>query len=156
MSRIAFPSAAWFQQLADRMAAAPERYRRLGPLDLTLVPRIVFPDGGTELYEIAFHGFACAPVRRVATTAEVRGSHPVLLEGDLAAWLEMIDNIRANGGADLTHTLNYLTLPDWPLRIVPIDDRAGQLDADRFYRYIESLQEFFDEAAHVGSADAAA
>src|SRR5262245_48896201 len=106
-----FPSVAWFQALADRMAAAPERYRRLGPLDLTLVPRIVYPDGGTELYELAFQGFGCA-VHRIATTAEVRGPHPVMLEGDVGAWIEMIDTIQAHGGADLTHTLNYLTLPD--------------------------------------------
>jgi hypothetical protein len=136
------------------MAAAPERYRRLGPLDITLVPRIVFPDGGTELYELEFRGFECRAIQRLATTAEVRGAHPVMLEGEHAAWLEMIDNIRAHGRADLTHTLNYLTLPDWPLRIVPLDDAAGQLDADRFYRYIESLQAFFDEAAHAEDAAA--
>lgn len=152
MSSLSFPSAAWFQHLADRMAASPERYRRLGPLDLTLVPRIVFPDGGTELYEIEFRGFGCAAVRRLATTADVRGAHPVMLEGDYTAWVEMIEDIRAHGGADLSHTLNYLTLPDWPLRIVPLDDSAGQLDADRFYRYIESLQEFFNEAAHLEAA----
>jgi hypothetical protein len=66
----------------------------------------------------------------------------------------MIENIRAHGRADLTHTLNYLTLPDWPLRIVPLDHAAGQLDADRFYRYIESLQAFFDEAGRLEDAAA--
>jgi hypothetical protein len=64
-------------------------------------------------------------------------------------WREMVENIRRHGHADLTHTLNYLTLPDWPLHLVPVDDIEGQLDVDRFYRYNETLQEFFDEAAAV-------
>lgn len=155
MEPVSFPSVEWFEALASRMAAAPERYRRLGPLDITLVPRIVFPDGGTELYELVFDGFRCATARRIATTAEVEGRHPVLVEGEYVAWREMIDSIRTHGGADLTHTLNYLTLPDWPLHLVPLDEAGGQLDADRFYRYIESLQEFFNEAAHVETRMAA-
>ena len=77
----------------------------------------------------------------------VHGQHPVILEGDYAAWKEMVENIHQNGHADLTHTLNYLTLPDWPLRLVPVDEGEGQLDVDRFYRYNQTLQEFFDEAA---------
>jgi hypothetical protein len=89
------------------------------------------------------------------TPVELRASHPVALEGDYDAWREMIENIGAHGGADLSHTLNFLTLPDWPLRIVPLDDAGGQLDADRFYRYIESLQEFFNEAARVETRMAA-
>jgi hypothetical protein len=150
-----FPSVEWFRCLAARMEEAPERYRKLGPLDLTLVPRIVYPDGGTELYELVFRGLRCVSVARLGTAAEVCGDHPVLLEGEYVAWREMVDNIREHGGADLSHTLNYLTLPDWPLRIVPLDAASGQLDADRFYRYIESLQEFFNEAAHVETCMAA-
>ena len=65
------------------------------------------------------------------------------------AWKEMVESIRHHHGADLSHTLNSLTLPDWPLRLVPLDEEAGQLDVDRFYRYNQSLQEFFDEAAAV-------
>jgi hypothetical protein len=63
----------------------------------------------------------------------------------------MLENIRRNGHADLTHTLNYLTLPDWPFRLVPVDEGEGQLDVDRFYRYNETLQEFFDETGYVGT-----
>jgi hypothetical protein len=155
MTPISFPSPEWFRELAGRMERAPERYRKLGPVELTLVPRIVFPDGGTELYELVFSGLQCTRVERIPSPAAVRGPHPVLVEGEYAAWREMIENIYTNGAADLTHTLNYLTLPDWPLRIVPLDEAGGQLDADRFYRYIESLQEFFNEAAHVPTRMAA-
>ena len=144
-----FPSASWFRGLADRMAVAPEKYRQLGALDLTLVPRIVFPDGRAELFSLAFEGNRCRAVEHLADASKIAGRHPVILEGEYGAWKEMVENIRQHGGADLQHTLNYLTLPDWPLRLVPVDDGEGQLDVDRFYRYIETLQEFFDEAAAV-------
>ena len=147
----AFPSVAWFRQLADRMAAQPEKYRKLGAVDLTLVPRIVFPDGRTETYRLVFEGHRCREVDQVDDAGRIPGPHPVVIEGEYAAWKEMVDNIRAHGHADLTHTLNYLTLPDWPFRLVPGDDDAGQLDVDRVYRYNETHQEFFDEA---GALDA--
>lgn len=150
-----FPSVEWFRRLAGAMAAAPERYRKLGPVDLTLVPRIVMPDGATRTFVLRFDGFACASIDEVAAADAFCGRHPVALEGEYVHWREMIENIAANGGADLNHTLNFLTLPDWPLRIVPLDDAGGQLDADRLYRYIESLQEFFNEAAHVETRMAA-
>jgi hypothetical protein len=38
--------------------------------------------------------------------------------------------------------LNTLTLADWPMQV----SAANQLDVDRFYRYQQTLQEFFDEA----------
>jgi hypothetical protein len=146
---IPFPSRAFFQRLADAMATAPERYRKLGPLDITLVPRIRFADGREALYALTFAGTHCVAVREFADLGGVDAPHPVVIDGEYDAWKEMIENIRTHGGADLAHTLNYLTLPDWPLRLVPLDPGAGQLDVDRFYRYVESLQEFFNEAAGI-------
>jgi hypothetical protein len=144
-----FPSAGWFRALADRMAAHPEKYRRLGAMDLTLVPRITFPDGHAETFSLAFEGNHCRAVERLSAAQAIGGRHSVILEGEYGAWREMIENIRRHGHADLQHTLNYLTLPDWPFRLVAVDDAEGQLDVDRFYRYNETLQEFFDEAARL-------
>lgn len=144
-----FPSVGWFRVLADRMAAQPEKYRKLGGMDLTLVPRILFADGRRETYRLAFQGHRCTGVERVDDTETVDGRHAVVMEGEYDAWRSMLENIRRNGRADLSHTLNYLTLPDWPFRLIPVDDGEGQLDVDRFYRYNETLQEFFDEAARV-------
>ena len=144
-----FPSREWFARLAERMAAQPEKYRKLGPVELTLVPRIVFPDGRVELYSLAFEGHQCRSVLQLADASAAGGRHPVVIEGEYPAWREMIESIQRHGSADLRHTLNSLTLPDWPLRLVPLDPEAGQLDVDRFYRYNQSLQEFFDEAAAV-------
>ena len=155
MTAPTFPSVAWFQRLADAMAAQPERYRKLGPLDLTLIVRVVYPDGSAQRHALEFDGTRCVAITDLTGTSNVRGRHPVILEGEYAAWKEMLESIRTHGGADLTHTLNYLTLPDWPLRLVAVNEEEGQLDIDRFYRYQESLQAFFDEAAAVETRFAA-
>ena len=49
--------------------------------------------------------------------------------------------------ADLEHTLNYLTLPDVPLRVSGPD----QLEIDAFYRYNETIQRFFNGAAGIAT-----
>jgi hypothetical protein len=144
-----FPSLAWFRRLAERMAAQPEKYTQLGTVDITLVPGIVFPNGQTELYSLTFQRYGCERVEGPVSRDAISGPHPVILEGEYAAWKEMVENIRRHGRADLQHTLNYLTLPDWPFHLVAVDEDGGQLDIDRFYRYNESLQQFFDEAAAV-------
>jgi hypothetical protein len=145
--RLSFPSLAWFEALAARMAAEPGKYRRIGVVDVTLVPAIRMPDGSLDLYALEFESYAVKRVSAPSSPAEITGRHAVLLEGDLAAWREMIESIEKNGEADLTHTLNYLTLPDWPLRLSPLEQGEGQLDVDRFYRFMDSLQELFNEAA---------
>ena len=148
-----FPSVEWFQALARSMRAHCQKYEKLGTIDVTLVPTITFPDGHVERYALAFDTYECVAVKRIESTAEISGSR-VIIEGSYAAWREMVASIREHGGADGEHTLNYLTLPDWPLR-VSSDTEQGQLDVDRFYRYQESLQEFFNEAAAVPTEFAA-
>lgn len=142
-----FPSVGWFEALREAMQGHHDKYRKLGRVDVTLVPTIMFPDGHVERYALVFEGCDCVAVKQIAATAEIVGPR-VIIEGDFAAWRDMVQNIRIYGGADLQHTLNYLTLPDWPLRVAS-DTTQDQRDVDRFYRYQQSLQEFFNEAAAV-------
>jgi hypothetical protein len=135
------PSSEWFVTLKLRMERDHDRYRRLGTVDVVLVTKID-RDGDSDLYEIGFRGYRCTGVRRLRSLAEA-GPAAVVLEGSLATWREMIEAIESNGKADLPLTLNTLTLADVPMRVTA----ANQLDVDRFYRYQETLQESFDEAA---------
>ena len=140
---ISFPSEEFFAALRERANADPERLRRLGTVDMTLVVKIDYPDR-LECYEITFAGYRCVRTRRIASPANAtKGA--IVLEGPYAAWREMIDNIVANGQADLDHTLNTLTLMDTPLHV----DSDNQLDTDLFYRYQENLQQFFDGASAI-------
>jgi hypothetical protein len=135
-----FPSKEFFEELRAHVNANPDLFRRLGTVDMTLVVKIDYDDS-SDCYEIAFSGYHCTGVRHLSSLAgAAKGA--VILSGPYSGWREMIDNIVANGHADLEHTLNTLTLLDTPLRI----DAENQLDADLFYRYQQNLQEFFDAA----------
>ncbi|HUY29330.1 MAG TPA: hypothetical protein VMV27_18130 [Candidatus Binataceae bacterium] len=135
-----FPSVEFFEELRARVNANPDLFRRLGTVDMTLVAKIDYDDS-SECYEIRFAGYQCIGVRRLDRIGDAaKGS--AILSGPYSGWREMIDNIVANGHADLEHTLNTLTLMDTPLRI----EADNQLDTDLFYRYQQNLQEFFDNA----------
>lgn len=149
MADTIFPSTAWFDALARRMEKDQRAYRDLGSFDCTMVVQV---DGarGTELYEVRFEGFRARSVRRLERIEDATHDHFVLA-ASLETWRDMIENIRAHGEADLTHTLNYLTFPDYPMRVSGPD----QLEVDTFYRYNQSLQRFFTGAAAVPTAYAA-
>lgn len=136
-----FPSKEFFEELAARVNTNRELFRVLGTADMVLVVKVDFDDK-SDCYEVTFAGYRCTGVKQLASIADAaKGS--VVVSGPYLAWREMIDNIVANGRADLAHTLNTLTLMDTPLRV----DAENQLDADLFYRYQQNLQEFFDGAA---------
>ena len=144
-----FPSAGWFRRLGHCMAAQREKYRKLGAVELTLVPRITFPDGHAETFSVEFEGDHCRAVEQLDDVRSAQGRHPLILEGDYGAWKEMIENIHVHGHADVQHRLDHLTQPEWSLRVVAADGAEGQLDVDRFHRYSETLQEFFDESSRI-------
>jgi len=143
MAEALFPSIDWFRALARRMEQDEAAYRDLGSIECTMVVRVDAP-GGSNFHEIAFEGFTVRSVRRLARLEDAAPEHFVL-EASLDTWREMIDNIRANAGPDLTHTLNYLTFPDEPMRVTGAD----QLKIDTFYRYNQTLQRFFNGATEV-------
>lgn len=146
MKQTTFPSTKWFETLAREMKHDEAGYRELGSIECIMVVKVDTADA-PHLYELVFEGFRMRSVRRLARLADAMPSH-FMLEASLDTWREMIDNIHANGGPDLTHTLNYLTFPDEPMRVSGPD----QLEVDAFYRYNQSLQRFFNGAAAVPTA----
>ena len=138
---IRFPSEGWFLALKASADRDPDRYRRLGTIDLVLVVKIDYPVG-SECYEITFSSYRCTGVRRINRPSDARAGAAVL-EGPIEVWRDMIRSIERNRKADLAYTLNTLTLADFPMRVTA----ENQLDLDAFYRFQETLQEFFDEAS---------
>lgn len=110
----------------------------------TMVAKVGLDRLRTRLYEIAFEGLQVRSIREVEDLGKAARSHFVL-EGPLGAWREMLENIRQHHVPDREHTLNYLTLPDDPMRVSGLD----QLETDAFYRYNETLQRFFNGSASV-------
>jgi hypothetical protein len=144
---IAFPSTAWFERLAALMRDDEAAFRALGPIDCTMVVKVNHGAERAALHELSFEGYGVKSIRALASL-EQAVAHHFVIEGPHEAWREMVENIRAHGGADLEHTLNYLTLPDDPLRV----DGPDQLETDAFYRYNQTLQRFFEGAARIDTS----
>lgn len=137
---VAFPSLAFFQALQTLMRQEEVRFRRLGFVDTTFGIEILAPNGAMWRYLLTFEVFECREV------AEATGFDLTVIDfvltGDLAAWVETIQNIRQHGGADVTHSLNTLTHFGERMRVL-YDDPDNR---DKLFRFQESLQEFFDLA----------
>jgi hypothetical protein len=138
-----FPSLAFFQNLQTQMRKDEARFRRLGFIDTTFGVHIVASTGQEWRYLLAFEVFECREVSEV-TDFDLTVIDFVV-KGELSAWVEMLENIRQHGGADVTHSLNTLTHFGERLQIL-YDDPDNR---DKFFRFQESIQEFFDQAGTV-------
>jgi hypothetical protein len=139
-----FPSAPWFQRLADLMNANRARQEQLGYVDC--VAQFAVTDGGLDgtpfAVQVTFEEFEALDVC-VARPADA-GRADFTFEGSLATWRTMIESIAAGGGRpDLEQTLNRLSHFGTPMRLVADDP----LRRDLFFRYNQSLQEFVNAAA---------
>jgi hypothetical protein len=139
---VAFPSVEWFEAVGARVAEDKGAFRRLGYFDANVGIKIDANGAGPKGFVIEFEDYGVKSVR--ATTDPVKSSD-FTIEGSLDAWSEMVRNIREHGEPDLDHTLNRLTMASVPMKIVAED----QLKTDIFYRFNQSIQAFFNEAASV-------
>jgi hypothetical protein len=140
-----FPSLAFFETLQRTMRAEGERFSRLGFFDTTFGVRVLGDDGAPPAeFVLTFEVFDCTGVAEGPPPADV----DFVLEGSLAAWAGMLDNIHALGAADTAHSINTLTHFGEGLRLV-YDDPDGR---DKLYRFAESVQVFFDLTAQLDFA----
>lgn len=144
---VAFPSVAWFEAVGARVAADREAFRRLGFFDADVGIQ-VGTDGHAQGFVVEFEGYG---VKRVRAEHDPAALADFTIEGSLEAWADMLRNIAQHGEPDLDHTLNRLTMAGVPLRVVAAD----QLKTDLFYRFSQSIQAFFNEAARVPTEFAA-
>lgn len=139
---VTFPSVEWFEALGNRVAEEKEEFRRLGYFDADVGVKIEANGSGSKGYVIEFEDYGVKGVRAVEDPVKTAD---FTIEGSLDAWSDMVRNIREHGGPDLDHTLNRLTMAGVPLKVVAED----QLKTDIFYRFNQSIQAFFNEAARV-------
>ena len=67
------------------------------------------------------------------------------LEQPYDKWQEMLTNIKSNGAADLSHTLNTIDL-SMPEGLARSHDGYRR---DAFYRFNQSIQDFFNASAKI-------
>jgi len=133
---IEFPSVGFFQELADRMRKNEAEFEKLGYCDTQM--GVAVTGDPKRIFALDFEVYECTGVREVDET-EAAGLDFVL-EAPPSLWDEMFANIRAHGAADAQHSINTLShLGD--RMVVRYEDPEGH---DKFYRFMASIQAFFD------------
>jgi hypothetical protein len=141
-----FPSVDWFNALREITNNDPA-FRQLGTVDAVVGVKV-----GGKIYELTFEAFECTNVREVNENA--LRDMDFWMEQPYDAWKEMLENIKQNGHADLSHTLNTVDL-SMPEGLARSHDGYRR---DAFYRFNQSLQDFFNASAKIDTkfAEAAA
>ncbi len=130
-----FPSLEWFQELRGVVNNDPN-FRKFGTIDLDMGVQV-----DQSVFKVVFEAFEVVDVAEI-TEKESKDLDFVLTMGG-AQWREMLENIHSNGKADLHHTLNTLDLEN-PENFARSEDYHRR---DKFYRFNQSLQDFFDASA---------
>jgi len=137
--QLVFPSVQWFQGLQQLVNGDPE-FRRLGTVDAQMGVKI-----GSKVFVIVFEAFECVDVKEgIEADLEDLDFYLELSEAD---WRELVENTKANNGADRQHTLNTLDLTKEDG--LSQNATGDQLRGDIFFRVNESLQYFFDLSARL-------
>ncbi len=136
---IVFPSVAWFEELR-RLVNDDPGYRRIGTVDASMGVKV-----GDEVFVVTFEAFECSSVRSGNEYDLINVDFFIEMDSD--AWKAMLENIKANGGADAGQTLVSLDM----LNEISNNATGDQLRADMFFRYNQSLQHFFDLSANLNT-----
>ena len=137
---IEFPSLAWFEALQG-MVNEDAGYRQFGTVDAEMGVKVA-----DSVFIITFEAFQCRSVRAGTEYDLINVDFFIEMEPD--AWRAMLENIKANGGAEAGQTLVSLDL----LHEISTNAVGDQLRADLFFRYNQSLQHFFDLSANLNTA----
>jgi hypothetical protein len=134
-----FPSTEWLQAVAD-LAMADERYRKYGRVDALVGLKV-----GDRMFRLTFDVFDISDIRAISFD-ELRDLD-FYLEMEPERWQAMLESIKQNDGAGLEYTLNTLDLklPEG----LAINAMGDGYRMDKFFRFNESLQRFFDLSSQV-------
>ena len=139
-----FPSVEWFKAIQD-VVSGDGRLRKLGTCDAVMGVKVQ-----DKAFEITFEAFDCTGVREISE-AELANTD-FYLDASYETWQEMLENISQSGGKpDRQLTLNTIDFlaPDG---FAKSDDQSRK---DRFYRYGQTFQQFFNASAEIDTEFAA-
>jgi hypothetical protein len=134
-----FPSTEWLECVAQ-LAMHDDAYHRFGRVDALVGLKI-----GARVFRLTFDVFEIDDIREMSYE-ELRDLD-FYLDMESERWRAMLRTIRAHGRAEREFTLNSLDLmlPDGLHQSATGDGYR----ADKFFRFNESLQRFFDLSAQV-------
>jgi hypothetical protein len=130
-----FPSVEWFQAAADLLNKS-DSFKRCGTVDTQMGVQV-----DDQIFEIDFEAFEVTNVSKIDAHRAEQLDFTLVQSGD--AWRAMLDDIKSNGHATHEYTLNSLDLrSDAELAIGKDYNRR-----DLFYRFNQSIQDYFDMSA---------
>ena len=132
-----FPSVEWFNAIKDVVNSDPN-FRQLGTVDAVVGVKVE-----NKIYQLTFEALECTNVRE-ASESDLRDMD-FWLEQPYDLWKDMLDNIKKHGAADLSHTLNTIDL-NIPEGFARSNDGYRR---DAFYRFNQSIQDFFNASAKI-------
>jgi hypothetical protein len=135
----AFPSVEWLQAVAG-LAMQDDVYRKFGRVDAIVGIKV-----GDRAFAMTFDVFDIRDVREIGFD-DLRDLD-FYLEMPVEMWQAMLESIQQHGSAGLDYTLNTidLRLPDG----LAINAMGDGYRMDKFFRFNQSLQRFFDLSAKV-------
>ncbi len=134
-----FPSVDWLQRLAD-LAMTDDLYRKYGRVDALVGIRV-----GDRQFAMTFDVFEVRDIREISFDELRDLDFYLLMEPE--RWRGMLESIKEHGEAGLEYTLNTidLKLPDG----LAINATGDGYRMDKFFRFNQSLQRFFDLSARL-------
>ena len=132
-----FPSVEWFNTAGDLLNKS-DSFKRLGTCDTQMGVAV-----GDRYFEVDFEAFEMAAAKQI--DAERAAELDFVLTQDYDAWKAMLQDIKANGRATHEFTLNSLDLRS-DAEFAKSKDYNRR---DAFYRFNQTLQEYFDMSAQM-------
>ena len=145
-SKIDITDLSLYRAMAEELNAHPETFTVLGEADMVLALVMRRDEGSDFAVRIRFEGLRCEAVDEVDASEAPLADY--FLDGPLAKWQAMFDDIVANGAASGRQTINSLAL----LATIAGDVRLrgdDPMGVDKFSRFNQTLQEYLDGAARV-------
>ena len=136
-------SAPFFSALADEMNAHPDQF--LGDADM-VAALVLRKDGGDFAVKVTFEALGVKSVEEISAADAPKADY--YLDGPLAAWQAMFDDILEHGAASGRMTINSLALLATDIRL----RGADPMGTDKFSRFNQSLQVYLDGAARTAVA----
>jgi len=133
-----FPSVGLFEELRDTVQDDPH-WRDIVMMDCAMGVNV-----GETTIMLLFTGYEIPEIADISTSADEEDLDFTLVMPE-DRWREMIENIKTNGHADLHHTLNTIDLES-PEELAKGEDYNRR---DLFYRFNQTLQDFFDASSSV-------
>jgi hypothetical protein len=138
-----FPEPEWFLALGRLMEAEGELFRRIGYAEVRFAIRVVSDEDARveSATGLEFNGYGLSRAEALGDTLSF--DPDFVVSGRRAIWGRMLDEIVHCDRPEPRHTLSSLVLMGEELWL----ESSDQLREDKFYRFNQTLQEFFNLAA---------